>query len=287
MVALTMATLVVLAVARTWPPPALEVWFLPVGQGDATLLRLPSGHTVLVDTGGERGRHPGREVVVPLLRALAVRRLDLVVISHGDFDHAGELADIARVYPPRELWLGEAYAARPEVLSLTERLRAGGTVVRVLGGGERRAFRLGSTALVLLHPLPPDARRRYPDMTENDNSLVLMVEDAGRRVLLAGDLEQAGEAPLLERWGGRLRADLLKVPHHGSRTSSSAALLLEVMPRLAVFSVGPDNRFGFPHPEVAARYRRLGVGTLRTDRDGLVVVRLGREATSVWTGRLP
>jgi competence protein ComEC len=110
--------------------------------------------------------------------------------------------------------------------------------------------------------------------SENDNSLVIEVVFAGRRLLLPGDLEAGGEASLLRRLRAQLGADVLKVPHHGSRTSSSAAFLEAVHPVVAVFSVGDHNRWGFPHPEVLARYQACGASLLRTDLDGAVTVRI-------------
>jgi competence protein ComEC len=119
-------------------------------------------------------------------------------------------------------------------------------------------------------------RALHPDgaapLGDNDGSLVLQLRYGGRAVLLPGDLEAAGEAALVRRWGATLASDVLKVPHHGSRTSSSPALLAAVAPRVAVVSAGADNRFGFPHPLVEAAYARAGAQLLRTDRDGAVSV---------------
>src|SRR5262249_49189823 len=115
--------------------------------------------------------------------------------------------------------------------------------------------------------IAPDAA-----LSENDNSLVIKIEYGGRALLFAGDVEKDGEALLVARRGQELRADVLKVPHHGSRTSSTDALLDAVRPLFAVISVGHHNRWHFPHPSVLARYRKRGVSVLRTDERGAITI---------------
>ena len=126
----------------------------------------------------------------------------------------------------------------------------------------------------MLHPASGSAARR-----RNDDSCVLRVRAGGATMLLTGDIERGAEAELLET--GALRADALLVPHHGSRTSSTAAFLAAVRPRLAVAATGYRSRFGHPHEEVLARYAAAGIGILRTDRDGAVTVRLAAGVTEV------
>src|SRR5262249_9419589 len=140
---------------------------------------------------------------------------------------------------------------------------------------------LGGTTIRPLHPLDEN-NRVAPDygFSENDNSLVLKVCYRGRALLLAGDVEADAERALVARSRTDLRADILKVPHHGSPTSSTVEFVAAVHPQLAVFSVGEHNRWNFPNPTVVARYRLLGTRCMRTDRDG------GVTATITKRGRI-
>lgn len=232
----------------------LEVIFTSVGQGDATLLRLPDGAAVLVDAGGTfpGGPDPGARDLVPLLRDLGVERLALVVVSHPHPDHSLGLAAVAAAFPVEEVILGGGPpdGAVAEVLArlpTARRLRRG-------QAWERAGVRLLAVSA------------DDPALEENDASLVLRVEHGRTALLLTGDLEGAGEAAALTASGPLLRADLVKVPHHGSRTSSSVPFVEMVRPAWAVASLGAGNRFGFPHAEAEARWRGAGAAWARTDQ---------------------
>jgi competence protein ComEC len=163
------ALVALLAQARLAPPGQLEVWFLPVGQGDATVLRLPTGHTIMIDVGGRTPySEPARSVIVPFLRGLGVRRLDLLVLTHADLDHVGGLATVVEAFPPREVWWNgrdEEPEREGSLASQLDGLARQGTRVRQLGGWEPRQFQLGETRLELLYPsgVPPPANT-YADL---------------------------------------------------------------------------------------------------------------------------
>jgi competence protein ComEC len=244
------------------PEPALRITFLSVGQGDAIVLR-SRGHHALVDGGGvPEGADTGERYVLPFLASQGVTRLDLAVLSHPHPDHAlGLISTLARV-PAARLWLSAGSTDGP----LSRRIVAaaeGARVEEVQAG--QPPFALGEATLEVLGP-PVD---RELMEGANDRSVVLRVRHGDVTVLLAGDVEEDGEAALAEALGP---VTVLKVPHHGSRTSSTDALLARTRPRHAVFCVGRRNRFGFPHPEVEARYRALGTECWRTDRDGAVTL---------------
>jgi competence protein ComEC len=261
-----------LLLLRLAPSPALEVWALPVGHGDATLLRLPSGHTLLIDTGRGSSHAGGRgNAVVSMLRGLGISHLDVIAITHGDSDHVGGLETIADVYPPSELWWAGPIERNRTLQAIAAELEINGTRLRRLDLGPTTIV-IGRTEIEVLHPVRP-----HPELSDNDNSLCLRVEFEGRRVLLVGDVERRAESLLVSRDDLDLSADILKVPHHGSRTSSSEALLARVRPRYGVFSVGLHSRFGFPHADVEESYRRFDVRTFRTDHDGAVHFRLAAE----------
>ncbi len=244
--------------------PPVEVVFFDVGQGDATLLR-DGRHAVLVDGGGIPGVDLGARVLAPNLAWLGLHELAALVVTHPDADHCAGLLDLARSMPVRELivadWEGDGDGS--DCLAELGSIFRGR--IRRLAEGDR--FEAGRWRFEV-----PQARLR--DLARgNDRSLVLIAEAEGRRLLLAGDVERRGEERLAAPGvlGGRF--DLLKVPHHGSASSSSERLLAVARPRLAVISCGARNRFGHPGTAALARLRAQGSVVWRTDRGGMVVVR--------------
>lgn len=268
------------------PTGELRVTALDVGQGDAIVVELPRSGLLVVDGGpGAVDGGPwdsGALVVTPFLRRRGHRKIDVLVASHGHPDHYGGLSSLLSSFAVGELWIAastEKDSAEPgwqRVLALAR--QRGVKILPPVSG------RLGGVDVaVLSQPGPP------PSWGENDRSLVLRLEYAGRRVLLTGDIERRAEAELLGRLPAATdpsdRIDVLKAPHHCSRTSSTAALLERLRPRVAICSVGRDNRFGFPHAEVVARYEGLSSRILRTDREGGIELRIGRSGELRWLSR--
>lgn len=254
-------------------PPRLVA--LDVGQGDALLVQ---GHSasLLVDAGAALpgGLDRGRRQVVPALRALGVERLDWLVASHADLDHRGGLPAVLRAMPVGELWLPFGGRADPDFAALVSLAHARGVPVVERGAGSPPVRRgdLGVRALWPPASGAPGAR--------NDASLVLLVSAGERRVLLTGDLEAEGEAGLVAA-GSDLGADVLKLPHHGSRTSTGAALLRAAAPAVAIASAPRLGRHPMPHREVKSRLAAAGVSLWWTGRDGAVRVSLAGPLT-VW-----
>ena len=232
------------------------VTFFDIGQGDAAALR-SGGSTMIVD-GGRDAR------LLPLLADRGIRRIDEVVLTHAHPDHCGALPElieqfgVSRVHITPRRFRGEC-AQR-----LLEACSRSATPIHLLRDGDRLA--LGAFDIEVI--LADTNFRRAP---ENNSSVVLRAETQGRRFLLTGDIEKEGELVLGDR---DLRADVLKVAHHGSRGSSSDAHLEIVAPRIAVISCGRHNLFGHPHPSVLERLAERGVRVRRTDRDGTVSVRV-------------
>ena len=238
-------------------PGDVALLAVDIGQGQAVLVQT-AHHSLLYDTGPRYSpaSDAGQRVLVPLLRALAVR-LDAVVVSHQDSDHSGG-------------W-GSVQAMQPQVLLRTS-VRAEWSEAQVpCQRGQR--WQWDGVSFEILHPAPEDdARAARP----NALSCVLRIEDAhGRRALLVGDIEAAQEARLVRREPD-LRADWLLVPHHGSKTSSTQAFLEAVHPRWAVVQSGYRNRFGHPHPQVVARYEALGMDLRNTAHCGAITWRSAR-----------
>ena len=260
-----------LGITALWPQPAnsdLRVHQIYVGQGDATLIQLPQGGTVLVDGGGgvlEGDPDPGQQAVAPWLRKLGVRHLDLLILSHPHPDHLNGLLYVTQRWPVRELWWNGAGAEVPAWKLVRAAVEAHGGVVHAAAELPASLQRQGVT-LQILHPRGPD-NGPYPQWHHNDNSLVVRLQYGARSMLLAGDIERPAEALLAAHLPP---TDILKVPHHGSRTSSSWPLLLAMQPWAAGISCGEDNRFDFPHPEVSARYAAARIPLYRTDLHGML-----------------
>ncbi len=254
----------VLLVPRLTPEPGLRITFLSVGQGDSVVLS-SGGHHALVDGGGvPGGADPGLRVVVPFLHASRIEKLDLAVLSHPHPDHALGLISALEQVPTARLWL----AADTTQGALSRKLVAsakGAQVEEVQLG--HPSYVLGEATLEVLGP--PEDRELMEGV--NDKSVVFLVRHGDVTVLLPGDVEEEGEAALLE--SGKLGpVTVLKAAHHGSRTSSTPEFLGKLRPRFVVFCVGRRNRYGFPHPEVEARYRSLGTECLRTDVHGAITL---------------
>jgi competence protein ComEC len=247
-----------------WPSSAHgdpELAMIDVGQGDSILLR-DGGHAILVDGGGWRNGDLGGRVLLPTLLGEGVRRLDAIVMTHPDRDHCAGLVDISAYLPVREVWMAPGWdpaGCAGELMTLPGRRQ------RLLSRGWTGW--LGRWRLTALHP---EADDNHP---VNERSLVLLAETQGRRVLLTGDVESWAEHHLADCCARELRVDVLKVAHHGSRTSSTETFLDAVSPRLALISAGVNNLYHHPSPEVVERLQRHSARVLRTDLSGEIVVR--------------
>lgn len=240
--------------------PPCEVVFFDVGQGDAALVRFPRA-TLLVDAGGGFGDgDQGRRTLVRELARLGVISPDLLVLSHSDRDHAFGAFGLLETMPLREILLHEGERAPDKKLVPPLRALAALRQVPVVFLSARQRLAYGGGDL--------DLSPVSTGETRNGTQLGLDVVVEGCRFVLLGDMTEAAENSWLRNHPGR--ADVLKVSHHGSRTSSAEALLVALAPRWAVVSVGSDNRYGHPAPDVVERYRRRRIEVLRTDFHGAV-----------------
>jgi competence protein ComEC len=258
------------------PHGQLRATFVDVGQGDATLIDLPDGRCALIDGGGspQGGKDPGARALVPLLAARRRSRIDLVVLSHPHPDHYQGLSAVLDAVPVGEVWdsgQAEAEAERSETAAQARAFlqHASAKGARVHGPRELcgRPRSYGGAKLDVLWPCP----EYDPGFDPNDNSLVVRVAFGGHVFLFAGDVEAHAEAGLV-RSGRSLRANVLKVPHHGSATSSSSEFIRAVRPELAIISAGAVNRFGHPNPGVVARLRGSGARVIELNRVGGTIV---------------
>ncbi len=277
------AALVVLPIDTRERPGGLRITVFDVGQGESILIETPRGDRLLIDAGGSLTGDfdTGERVVSRALWNLGIARIDRVVLSHPDRDHAGGIPACVRNFSPREIWIARDLTGRerdPAVEALLEEAFRARRVVRLLGRGD--AIPLRGARAVVLHP------HRAAPPVRNERSLVIRVSSRGRRILLMGDAGAATERGL--PWS-LMAADVLKVGHHGSGTGTGEAFLGRVGARVALISCGRSNRFGHPHEVVLRRLRVAGVRTCRTDRDGVLSVTLMPRATLLGSpcGALP
>jgi len=256
-----------------WFHGAMRITFLSVGEGDAAVVRFANGRVMLIDAGGAwpGGFDFGERVVARYLWSRKIMRVDYLVVSHPDLDHFGGMAFIARNFAPREFWAPKAVKPEPTYAALLAEVAAERIPIRFVDSS-MRPLRVGGASVLCLSPAPGEVERK-----DNNLSLVLRIGDGRRSALFTGDIEAPGERAMLEREpSSEFSATMLKAPHHGSRTSSSPALIAAVHPRVVVLSLGRRNIFGFPAPEVVDRYRTSGARVLRTDLDGAISVDFAR-----------
>jgi competence protein ComEC len=259
---------------QPWPakvtPGTLELTAIDVGQGDSLLVVFPEGRRMVIDGGGvlqfgRRQRKPnldtGEDVVSPYLWSREIRRIDVVVATHAHEDHSGGIAALMENFRPRELWVGTNPA--PALIE-----RAGQLHIRTVAMHAAASFDYSGARIEVLSP-PADYAAKAPG---NNDSLAFRIGYGARSFLLTGDMERPMEQRLLD--DQRLRhADVLKVGHHGSKTSTTEPFLEAVSPSIAVISAGYGNSFGHPHRDILARLVESHAAILRTDLDGLVTIR--------------
>ncbi|SDC70728.1 competence protein ComEC [Paenibacillus sp. UNCCL117] len=281
-------------------PPQGTVQMLDVGQGDSILIRTggSGGHTVLVDGGGTvtfrkpgeewKLRHDpyevGRKLLVPLLKRRGVQQIDEVILTHQDADHFGGLQAVLEQIPVKRLLFNGTLKTIPAVETLFRTALDRGTQLVPIQAGDRLTTREG-LELYFLYPIGMGEDRRQLQLAAEQNpiSVVFLMELAGTRWLFTGDMGAAEERELLARWRGAVSAssdaglpallmekplDVLKIAHHGSKSSTSEAWLEAWRPRTALISAGARNVYGHPSPQVTERLNSRGITTYRTDRDG-------------------
>ena len=262
------------------PDGRLHIDFLDVGQGDSALVTFPDGKTLLIDGGGrinygDRDREEseafepdvrgiGEAVVSEFLWHRGYSRLDHILATHADADHIQGLTDVAKNFSIGSAIFGRTPMDDPDFAGLADVLKRRGILVETINGGDRLLF--GETVVEVLYP---PASSDVIAASDNDNSVVLRITYGSRAFLLTGDIEKNAEAAIVSG-GGTLSADLLKVAHHGSRTSSTEPFIDAAGAGYAVISVGRSSPFGHPHPEVVERLRAAGAKVITTGERGTV-----------------
>ncbi|HEY6417717.1 MAG TPA: ComEC/Rec2 family competence protein [Candidatus Binataceae bacterium] len=264
--------------------PDLRVMFLSVGEGDGAVIRFPGSAVMVIDAGGAYpGYDSGERIVAPFLWSRKIMHVNYIVMSHPDLDHFGGLEFIAENFAPRAFWTTGATSpdvAFPALLATIARERVPMKPV----DATMPPIRVGGVAIKVLSPDSADTTGAAGVSGNNASSMVIRFDSPGASFLFTGDIEAPTERALVDKYDGTgLGATVLKVPHHGSATSSTAAFVAAVHPKIAVISDGYQNRFHFPSQAVLDRYRDSGATVLRTDQDGAVIAEVRGGALSIRT----
>jgi competence protein ComEC len=280
------------------PDGKLHIDFLDVGQGDSALLTMPDGTTLLVDGGGrpninayinqsnaddadpvfERDtRSIGEGVVSQFLWSRGMDGVDYVLATHADADHIDGLSDVARNFRVRGAMVARTPGDDAEYVRFAATMKETGVPVSKIGAGD--VLRFGDVSAQVLWP-PPSRDENAP--SGNNDSVVLLIRYGDKNLLLTGDIEKQGEAAVL-REGIGLGSDLVKVAHHGSRTSSVGAFISAAHPSLAIISVGRTSMFGHPNKDVVERWRASGAEVMTTGQRGTISVVTDGHGLSVST----
>ncbi len=280
------------------PDGRLRVDFLDVGQGDSILVTMPDGKTLLVDGGGRprldlaRSSHEtetieaferdarsiGEAVVSEYLWHCGLDRVDYVLATHADADHIDGLNDVLRNFRTKAAIVARTPANDAEFAQFAKSARRAGVPLYTVGRGDTMSF--GDVEIEILWPPPVDCEKR---LSPNDDSLVMRIRLGAKTILLTGDIERHAEAALVSTARVELQADVIKVAHHGSKTSSMHEFVEASAPGLAIISVGRDSPYGHPHAEVVARWRERGAQVLTTGDSGMISVSTNGEDLRVRT----
>jgi competence protein ComEC len=263
----------------------LKLTFIDVGHGDSIFIEFPKGKKMLIDGGGlyEDRFDIGKNVIAPFLWKKKIRRIDTLVLTHPDPDHLKGLNFIASQFSIGQFWENGFETPSEPYLRLKEILRQKDIKTQSLSE-ENPSQIIDGVEVSVLNPPPWNVMRRKVQTPSdlNNSSLVLKLQFKDVSVLLAGDVEKEAEGWMLRK-GYPLRADILKVPHHGSLSSSSLPFLDRARPTFAILSVGERNIARLPHPEVLKRYKQLGSRILRTDKHGAITLVTDGESIEVKT----
>lgn len=255
------------------PPGSMHIAVLDVGQGLAVLVQT-ANHALLYDTGPRYSSETdsGNRIIAPYLRAAGISRLDGMMVSHNDDDHSGGALSILHEVPTR--WLVSSLPHPHAILAVAAQPR------RCFAG---QHWEWDEVRFDMLHP----TMASYADAKLNDNarSCVLKITSRYGSVLLPADIESPSEQLLVETAANTLVADVLVVPHHGSKTSSSEAFIAQVHPAIAILTTGYRNRFGHPREEIVTRYQQAGSKIYRSDKDGAMLLDFSRDGIAVRSWR--
>lgn len=262
---------VFLAIRVSFNSSDIKFDFLAVGQGDSILITLPTEYQILIDGG------PDNTVLEQLRLAMDIgdNEIDLVILSHGDADHLAGLVDVLDNYQVQKVMIPKfkketfLYRAFLDRIALKH--------IELIQISRPQVFQLDE---MLLEVISPTEELLSQNVSANNASIVVKALTGEVSFLFTGDIEKEVEEYLIKSSSSKLAGTVLKVPHHGSRSSSSKPFLEAIDPKLAIIQVGVDNKFGHPHQGVIYRYDSLGIPILRTDQLGMI--ELATDGATIW-----
>jgi competence protein ComEC len=267
---------------RTHHNNHLRVTYLDVGQGSAALVEFPGRERMLIDGGGSPGDDfdVGEMVVAPFLSHSKIRRIDYLVLTHPETDHMEGLRFIASYFGPKEFWYNGDKAETPSFRELMKVIERRG-IQAFTPDDLRDGRQIAGVKISALHPLSVERGGSMSKLKPNDRSLVLKISSGEKSFLFPGDLESSGEAILVRHAGKRLKSDVLLIPHHGSKSSSTLPFLQTVAPGVCIISSRESSRSGLPHFDTLMRLQEIGCRILRIDEVGAVQITVGSEGLQV------
>ncbi len=263
-----------------YKPKNLEVYFLDVGQGDSEIVLFPDGRALLIDGGGTyySSFEVGKKIVLPFILQKKIK-IDWVAVSHTHPDHVRGIIELLKIIKPSEIWLSQKSIKDLFYLDLIKQSKNISKIIYI----DSRFTKLGKNYKIeCLYP----KRVINEEYTRNNNSQVLKVSDTTHSFLFTGDIEKKTEIHLSESKNKSLRSTIIKVPHHGSKTSSTEIFLNSVKPKIAIFSSRENNRFGFPHKSVIDNYQKIKSRMLFTAKSGGIKIVSTKKGIIVKTSKI-
>ena len=264
---------IILNLILNFIPKTFTISFIDVGQGDSILISTPKGKNIIVDGGGSRDEtsfNIGKQTLIPYLLNKGITKLDYVIISHFDSDHATGVAqilgkiDVSSIILTRQLEENDIYR---HILSIAKEKK-----IKLIYVKEGDVLKIGGIKISIIHP----ENKLMINNPMNNNSIVCKVEYNSFSMLLTGDIEMEAEELILRK-NINLKADVLKVAHHGSKTSTTGEFLKAINPKVALIGVGKNNNFGHPSNEVIQRLKENGTRIYRTDENGEISITVNKK----------
>lgn len=253
-------------------PKDLKVYFVDVNQGDSTFIVTPKGKTILIDGGGSSYTNVGKNTLLPYILDRGYTKIDIAIISHMDLDHCDGIIYLMDKIKIKTIIIGKQYEESDNYKRFVKLAKEKRIEVKIVEAGEN----INIERNVNLDILWPDSKNKISENAINNNSLVFKLKYKKYSILFTGDIEEIAEKAILERYKNMLQSTILKVAHHGSKTSTTAEFLKAVKPRYALIGVGKNNKFGHPSENTIKKLKEMKVKIFRTDELGEITIKMNK-----------
>ena len=253
-------------------PKDLKVYFIDVNQGDSTFIVTPKGKTILIDGGGSSYTNVGKNTLLPYILDRGYTKIDIAIISHMDLDHCDGIIYLMDKIKIKTIIIGKQYEESDNYKRFVKLAKEKRIEVKIVEAGEN----INIERNVNLDILWPDNKNKISENAINNNSLVFKLKYKKYSILFTGDIEEIAEKAILERYKNMLQSTILKVAHHGSKTSTTAEFLKAVKPRYALIGVGKNNKFGHPSENTIKKLKEMKVKIFRTDELGEITIKMNK-----------